>query len=32
MSKYKGRKPQPQKRPCNMKDAAPPKSGGVYFW
>ncbi|HBU8400849.1 TPA: Presumed portal vertex protein, partial [Klebsiella pneumoniae] len=31
MSKYKGRKPQPQKRPRNMKDSAPQKMEAFTF-
>ena len=31
MSKYKGRKPQPQKRPRNMKDSEPQKMEAFTF-
>ncbi|MBZ7719383.1 Presumed portal vertex protein, partial [Klebsiella oxytoca] len=31
MSKYKGRKPQPQKRPRNMKDSSPQKVEAFTF-
>ncbi len=31
MSKYKGRKPQPQQRPRNMKDSAPQKVEAFTF-